>query len=48
MTMTISVLEREMFSEAEAARLLELPQSTLHYWLEGGAWWAHVQADRAD
>jgi uncharacterized protein (DUF433 family) len=32
----VSVLNREMFSEAEAARLLELPQSTLHYWLEGG------------
>lgn len=25
-----------MYSEAEAARLLGLPQSTLHYWLEGG------------
>ena len=32
----VSVLEREMYSEAEAARLLEVPQSTLHYWLEGG------------
>lgn len=31
-----SVLDREMFSEAEAARLLRVPQSTLHYWLEGG------------
>jgi len=30
------VLNREMFAEAEAARLLRLPQSTLHYWLEGG------------
>jgi uncharacterized protein (DUF433 family) len=30
------VLEREMFSEAEAARLLRVAQSTLHYWLEGG------------
>jgi uncharacterized protein (DUF433 family) len=29
-------LEREMFSEAEAARLLSVPQSTLHWWLEGG------------
>lgn len=28
-------LDREMFSEAEAARLLRVPQSTLHYWLEG-------------
>lgn len=34
--MSISVLDREMFAEAEAARLLEVPQSTLHYWLEGG------------
>src|SRR6478752_2467559 len=31
-----SVLEREMYTEAEAARLLRVPQSTLHYWLEGG------------
>jgi uncharacterized protein (DUF433 family) len=34
--MAISVLEREVFAEAEAARLLRVPQSTLHYWLEGG------------
>jgi uncharacterized protein (DUF433 family) len=34
--MKVSVLEREMFSEAEAARLLRVAQSTLHYWLEGG------------
>jgi uncharacterized protein (DUF433 family) len=33
---SISVLDREMFSEAEAARLLRVPQSTLHYWLDGG------------
>jgi uncharacterized protein (DUF433 family) len=32
----VSVLEREMYSEAEAARLLRVPQSTLNYWLEGG------------
>lgn len=32
----VEVLNREMFSEAEAARLLTVPQSTLHYWLEGG------------
>lgn len=32
----VSVLEREVFSEAEAARLLRVAQSTLHYWLEGG------------
>jgi uncharacterized protein (DUF433 family) len=34
--MSASVLEREMFSEAEAARLLRVPQRTLNYWLEGG------------
>jgi uncharacterized protein (DUF433 family) len=33
---TVATLEREMFSEAEAARLLRVAQSTLHYWLEGG------------
>jgi len=31
----LSVLDREMYSEAEAARLLGVAQSTLHYWLEG-------------
>lgn len=30
-----TVLEREMYTEAEAARLLGIPQQTLHYWLEG-------------
>jgi uncharacterized protein (DUF433 family) len=34
--MGVSVLDREMFSEAEAARLLRMPQRTLNYWLEGG------------
>jgi uncharacterized protein (DUF433 family) len=34
--MSVTILDREMFSEAEAARLLRVPQSTLHYWLEGG------------
>jgi uncharacterized protein (DUF433 family) len=34
--MGVTVLEREMFSEAETARLLRVSQSTLHYWLEGG------------
>lgn len=29
------LLEREMYAEAEAARLLGVAQSTLHYWLEG-------------
>ncbi len=32
----VSVLDREVYSEAEAARLLRVPQSTLHYWLDGG------------
>jgi len=32
---SVDVLEREMYSEAEAARLLRVAQSTLHYWLEG-------------
>jgi uncharacterized protein (DUF433 family) len=30
-----SVLDREMYTEADAARLLRVGQSTLHYWLEG-------------
>ena len=30
-----TVLDREMFAEAEAARLLRVPQGTLHYWLDG-------------
>lgn len=34
--MTIAILDREIFSEAEAARLLGVAQGTLHYWLEGG------------
>jgi uncharacterized protein (DUF433 family) len=34
--MGVTILEREMFTEAEAARLLRVAQSTLHYWLEGG------------
>ena len=36
MVVNVDVLEREMFSEAEAARLLRVAQNTLHYWLEGG------------
>ena len=31
-----TVLEREMYTEAGAARLLRVPPATLHYWLEGG------------
>lgn len=35
--MSLSVLDRELFSESEAARVLRVPQGTLHYWLEGGS-----------
>lgn len=31
-----AILEQELYTEPDAARLLEIPQSTLHYWLEGG------------
>ena len=34
--MISTVLDRELYTEAEAARLLRLSPSTLHYWLEGG------------
>ena len=34
--MSVAVLEREIYSLAEAARLLRLPSSTLQWWLEGG------------
>jgi uncharacterized protein (DUF433 family) len=33
----LTVLDREMYTEPQAARLLRLAPSTLHYWLEGGA-----------
>lgn len=33
---SVSVLDREMFTVPEAARLLVMPPSTLSYWLEGG------------
>jgi uncharacterized protein (DUF433 family) len=36
MTSTTTLLDREMYTEAHAARLLRLPPGTLHYWLEGG------------
>ena len=32
---TPTVLDREVYSETEAARLLRVAPSTLHYWLEG-------------
>jgi uncharacterized protein (DUF433 family) len=31
-----TILDREVYTEAVAARLLRVPPSTLHYWLEGG------------
>jgi uncharacterized protein (DUF433 family) len=31
-----TVLDQELYSEREAARLLRVAPSTLHYWLEGG------------
>lgn len=31
-----TVLDREMYTEAAAARLLRVAPGTLHYWLEGG------------
>lgn len=34
--MPVNVLDREIFSEAEAARLLRVAQGTLNYWLNGG------------
>ncbi len=36
MTVTTTVLDREMYTEGGAARLLRLAPGTLHYWLEGG------------
>jgi uncharacterized protein (DUF433 family) len=33
---SVTVLDQEMYTEAEAARLLAVPPTTLHYWLEGG------------
>ena len=31
----VATLDREIYNEAEAARILQVPQSTLHWWLEG-------------
>jgi uncharacterized protein (DUF433 family) len=36
--MGVSVLDREMFTEAAAAKLLRVSQATLNYWLEGGTY----------
>lgn len=32
----LAVLDREIYTESEAARLLRVAPGTLHYWLEGG------------
>jgi hypothetical protein len=32
---SVSILDREMYTEAAAARLLRVAPSTLHWWLEG-------------
>jgi len=32
---SVTVLEREMYTEGAAARLLRMSSSTLHWWLEG-------------
>jgi uncharacterized protein (DUF433 family) len=32
---SVTILDREMYTEAEAARLLRVAPSTLHWWLEG-------------
>lgn len=42
MPANVSVLDREMYSEAEAARLLRVPQQTLNYWLEGKVYRGHT------
>lgn len=34
--MCATVLDRELYDEALAARVLGVPRATLHYWLEGG------------
>jgi uncharacterized protein (DUF433 family) len=35
-TVSVSMFERDVYPEATAARVLGVPQNTLHYWLEGG------------
>ncbi|MDQ4130836.1 MAG: hypothetical protein M3133_07605 [Actinomycetota bacterium] len=32
----VTTLEREVYSEPDAAEILRVPQATLHWWLEGG------------
>lgn len=34
--MGVTVLERPVYSEAEASRILQVSQATLHWWLDGG------------
>lgn len=40
--MSVNVLDRETFTEAEAARMLRVAQRTLNYWLEGGEYRGRV------
>ena len=35
--MSVTILDREMYAEPAAARLLRIAPSTLHWWLEGRA-----------
>ena len=44
--MSVSVLNREMYTVAEASRLLRVPQGTLRWWLEGSQ--AHPPVIRAE
>jgi uncharacterized protein (DUF433 family) len=32
----VTTLDREVYSEADAAKILRVPPATLHWWLEGG------------
>ena len=34
--MDVTVLDREVYSESEAAEILRVPAATIHWWLEGG------------
>ena len=35
MAVTLELLNRPVYSEADAADILRVPRSTLHWWLEG-------------
>jgi hypothetical protein len=40
--MSVAILERELYSLNQAARLLDMPPSTLGWWLEGRSKYAPV------